>query len=372
MLEEIFTIYFYSNKTESNTVSEINRCDSIYEYEKKINKLYKRKEIESKLYFFINNIIEDIDKNRQCFYDYKDGNTNKCKELIEKILEYIFGLKRVYLYTIKETDYYYTIFNAEIYAQPYYKSSLINYKEKKTIYYNKLDIDKEIIYNGNEEITISQARKYIKCSLVDGLYFTKYNPIVFILLPEKINTFYFTIKEWIAILLHEIGHVFSYIILGNIDIRVHEDFADRFLSLYGYGGEFINSKRKELSTRIYLNKKNKNNEITSLQYFTLFGIKREYNININNHACIYTRCENILNQIKYIRGNIKEVKKYFSLLKQPYYISNIDIKDKLYIKQNYLHYINNFHLNTIERLCNKIYKLDKRKFMGLIRKYIYD
>ena len=271
MLEDIFKIYFNNENAD--------------EYEKKINVLYTRKELDqlSLSSFFTNYIKKDIDKNRQCFYKYKEDNLNKCKELIEKTIEYIFGIKRVYLYIIKETDKYYTVFNSEIYAQPYYKKSLDNYKLNRTVYYNdNFDIEKEIIYNGKNKTNILEIRKNIKCSLKDGIYFTNYNPVIFILIPDKINKFYFTVEEWISVLLHEIGHVFSHILLGNVDTRLHESFADRFLSLYGYGKEFINSKRKELSTRIYLkyiekiNDIFKDNKIESLQYLNLFGLRKEY------------------------------------------------------------------------------------------------
>ena len=45
--------------------------------------------------------------------------------------------------------------------------------------------------------------------------------------------------ELMATLLHEIGHNFANVVMGNvIDDRAHEKFADQFVAMYGYGKEF--------------------------------------------------------------------------------------------------------------------------------------
>lgn len=53
-----------------------------------------------------------------------------------------------------------------------------------------------------------------------------------------------TTPEFVAILLHEIGHQFGYIIHRSFDARADESFSDKFSSMYGYGLELASALKK--------------------------------------------------------------------------------------------------------------------------------
>ena len=68
----------------------------------------------------------------------------------------------------------------------------------------------------------------------------------------------FTTGEIIATLLHEIGHNFANVVMGNvIDDRAHEKFADQFVAMYGYGHEFTSVCQKVMTDRSEFDEKYK-------------------------------------------------------------------------------------------------------------------
>lgn len=397
LLEEIINIWINLLNNNNLFINKLN------DYENKILSLSNNKENSINNYKFI---LKEMLNNRKCIYYYNNYNNNdilnKCKNLIEKIIEYIFGIKKVYLFILKEDDLYYTIFNSEIYVNKNYKIISYCYNNNENICYKNFNINEEIIINNitSNFCSIKDIRKNISISLETGIKFNQYlyNDSIIVLLPEKIETFYFTAGEWTSILLHEIGHVFSYILfdINKLSNRINEKFADKFVSLYGYNGEFINSKRKELVMRIYLyyNKEIKKikeqNEIRSMISIgdNKYNIHYEQFLKFTKHSYIYNRLISLLKQIKLENKNIylsnekrkeinKEIKniknmiwKYnnevLEIIKDLSKIKNIDLKCKLYIKKQYFKIINDDIIDKLEYFNEKINKLDSRLFKSII------
>lgn len=59
-----------------------------------------------------------------------------------------------------------------------------------------------------------------------------------------------TIPELVAVLLHEIGHNFSMVVMGyNATARADEKFADQFAAMYGYGADLSSAFSKVMIDR---------------------------------------------------------------------------------------------------------------------------
>lgn len=76
-----------------------------------------------------------------------------------------------------------------------------------------------------------------------------------------------TVPELVAILLHEIGHQFFYVVMTSYDARADERFADSFSSQYGYGNELASALTKmTMSNESDFDKKLKNVPILNFFY----------------------------------------------------------------------------------------------------------
>ena len=53
-----------------------------------------------------------------------------------------------------------------------------------------------------------------------------------------------SVQELVAVLLHEIGHQFFYVVTRSYDERANEKFADQLCSMYGYGTELATALTK--------------------------------------------------------------------------------------------------------------------------------
>lgn len=402
LLEQIMRIWFGLLRKD---VSEINNLNK---YKQELQEFYNIENIDYIDYkknlqeFSVLDIafFKEIENSRNCIYKYQEqtGDSkfcyylNLCKFLVEKTLEFAFGINKLIIYILKKEDPYYIIFNSEIYVNHNYKIMKDNYNQNINICYKNFNKDNIMFENK----TFEEIKKYgFNISLKDGISFNKkyYNSsTVVLLLPELMEKCYFTISEWVSILIHEMGHVFSYLLcdLNLLSDRVNENFADKFVSLYGYSSEFINSKRKELGMKLYLyyngkiKKIKKDNEIKFPVCIDKNHIIRETIFNITDHAPTYTRCLYLLNQLKLelknkylsynkrleINRDVKKVKNAIKRYKNvPFNImKKKDLKYKLFLKIEHEKIIKSAYIDNLDKVecfIEKINKLDRRLFKNI-------
>jgi hypothetical protein len=106
-----------------------------------------------------------------------------------------------------------------------------------------------------------------------------------------------TTKELVAILMHEIGHQFSYIIARVQGDMADEKFADGFASLYGYGPELVSALKKITIRDDVIDRHIK--DVPILNFF--YGLTKIVNTFDSDgvHPHLMSRVNHILRQMEY-------------------------------------------------------------------------
>ena len=116
----------------------------------------------------------------------------------------------------------------------------------------------------------------------------------------------FTTQELMAILMHEIGHSYSKVVIPakQVSGRVDEKFADQFVAMYGYGNDFITAFTKMDYSYGPIEDKLKNVPIINI----LVGLNKIYDrylvrsIGLDEHPAVKSR---MMSQITQLEGELK-------------------------------------------------------------------
>ena len=105
-----------------------------------------------------------------------------------------------------------------------------------------------------------------------------------------------TTQELVAIILHEIGHQFFYVVTQSVDARADERFADAFASQYGYGNELASALKKITIVDSSFDKKLK--DVPILNFFYGLNQISKHSVSDGIHPHLLSRYEAIIDQME--------------------------------------------------------------------------
>lgn len=170
-------------------------------------------------------------------------NLNRIKNIISWMFKMIFGYHEVYIIFIDEKDLNHTfpLTVPLIYKIPPFKQNPINLPQPNEILIVEDDFNRKLDYDAVvKAIDVQKTGMRIR--------WEHYALSMVLAIPIGVIKNVFTYKEAVAVFLHEIGHTFSKLLTPHANIRIKsrqdEKFADKFVTLYGYGEESISALSK--------------------------------------------------------------------------------------------------------------------------------
>lgn len=184
--------------------------------------------------------IEDLLDRLRLKYKKKDSSTN-VKHFREIIKDD--ALKKIAKYITSTFGFNETA--VTLYRDPISNAYTIAFPKDKN--------GKAVYNKDNKQVTDKKFRASVIISNTGFSYDIKSFPTNFLVCISTGLMFDYRITsgEIVAILLHEIGHQFSKVILNQKELtpRADEGFADQFAAMYGYGVEFTSVMQKMHSMR---------------------------------------------------------------------------------------------------------------------------